>query len=165
MQHPPKIDYAALTPARLRDLKRRYEEQGHADLAQRCAEELEARGAAKRTDYSHLPWNQLAVREALRPFQQLADFRGNRRKAYTEAGGGRIGHKKTDPEWFWVDSYAGMSNGTTNWILVCQIKQPGDDPVFTLRDHGAAVQVYNADELPTALARWELLAEQTRAGI
>lgn len=165
MSNPPVVDYTKLTPKQLRDLRQRYEDKGHPELAQRCADELASRGAATMSDYSHLRWNQLTVREALRPFEKLARFDGNRRTAYTEAGGGKIGYRKTDPEWYWVDSYSGMSSGSENWIFVCQIKRPGDDPVFTLRDHGAATSTYNADDLEDALERWSELATRTRNSI
>jgi hypothetical protein len=165
MPTPPKVDYSKLTPTKLRDLKRRYEEQGYPELAQLCANELETRGAAKHSDYAHLKWNQVTVETALRPFSELAIFEGNRRTNYTSAGGAKIGRKKTDPERCWVDSYAGMSQGTENWIFVCQIKRPGGDPIFTLRDHGVTVETFNADGLETALERWSMLATKTKAAL
>jgi len=137
MATPPKVDLTQLTPARLRDLMRRYTEAGHPDLAQRCLDELHRRGAARASDHSHLLWNQASASKALQPFVEVSkSVDGNTRTVFTEAGGTKIGRPKDDPERNWVDSYTAIKRGSTNAIFVCYIKAPGDDPAFSLQTGG-----------------------------
>ena len=159
---PPLIDYTKLTPLKLRDLRGRYEAQGYPHLALDCTKELLRRGAARSADYSNLQWNQDKVRALFVPFRALAAFEGNERTSYTEAGGSRIGHKKSDPEWMWIDSYSGMAVSHANWVFSCQIPQPGDDPTFSLIDHKIVVRTYNSDGVAAALKEWAELAAATR---
>lgn len=118
---PPKVDYQKLDPARLRNLRKRYQEQGHRDLADLVTLELTRRGKARGEDFSSLRWNQTSVREALDRFKKVATFHGNLRTSYTEAGGSKIGKKRDDPDWMWIDTYCGMKSQSANYVFVCYV--------------------------------------------
>src|SRR6266446_3524476 len=92
--------------------------------------------------------NQDRVREVMQPFKEIAaKVPGNQRKAYTEAGGRKIGRPKDDPEKLWIDTYSGIKTPKINAVLACYVKRPGDEPQFQLRIKGARSQSYNADSL------------------
>ena len=165
MATPPKVDLTKLTPARLRDLMRRYTEAGYPELAQGCLDELHRTGAARASDHSHLKWNQASASKALQPFVEVSkSVADNARTAFTEAGGTKIGKAKDDPERNWVDSYTAIKRGPTNAIFVCYIKAPGDDPSFSLQTGGTEERRFNFDQLDEALARWREIAASARLG-
>lgn len=156
---PPRVNYTKLTPPQLRDLKRRYEEQGYAIQALECVRELKSRGVARQPDFAGLRWTQNSVREALFPFAEVARaVPGNERTSYTEAGGTKIGKRTGDPERNWIDSYSGIKRRDINAIFVCLVKAPGDDPTFTLWLSGEPVETYTADRLTEALDRWATIS-------
>jgi hypothetical protein len=159
-QLPPVIDYTSLTEKKLRDLMARYTAAGFPDYAEKCAAELGQRGKTRKSDYGHIKWNQTHVREVMQPFAHVAAaVPGNSRTSYTEAGGTKIGRKKTDPEWNWIDSYSGIGLPGLSAVFVCYVKAPGADPQFQLRVNGDISAAFTADELPKALAQWENLAQ------
>jgi hypothetical protein len=82
---------------------------------------------------------------------------GNRRTAYTEAGGGRH-HPKDDPKHLWIDTYRAIKASAVNAIFVCHVRRPGDDPEFQLRIDGICARSYNADRLTDALSEWRAIA-------
>jgi hypothetical protein len=151
------IDLAKLTVQELKNLlanQQRLERPTKATVV-----ELARRGAATGSDYVTLRWNQASVCDALRPFKEIAAaVAGNRRTAYTEAGGGRIGRPKNDPERVWIDSYSAIKTPVINAVFVCYIRRPGDDPEFQLYLNRVYVRSYNADQLTDALGEWRAVA-------
>lgn len=137
---------------------RRY---GHDDYAQKVLRELQGRGWAERRDFDFLEWNQDKVKAALAPFVAVSEtISDNRRTAYTEAGGRKIGRKQTDPDWMWIDTYTAMKAGGVNAVLVCHVPMPGDTPWFEVRLNEITQQRYDPAELDAALVRWKELAAE-----
>ena len=150
------IDLTKLTVQELKNLlanQQRLERPTNATVL-----ELTRRGAATGSDHLTLRWNQVSVCDALRPFREVAAaVVGNRRKAYTEAGGGRH-HPKNDPKHLWIDTYCAIKTSAVNAIFVCHVRQPGDDPEFQLLIDGTRVYSYKADQLADALNEWRAIA-------
>jgi hypothetical protein len=150
------IDLTKLTVQELKNLlanQQRLERPTKATVV-----ELARRGVATGSDYLTLRWNQASVCDALRPFKEVAAaVVGNRRTAYTEAGGGRH-HPKDDSKHLWIDTYCGIKTFAVNAIFVCHVRQPGDDPEFQLRIDGICARSYNADRLIDALSEWRAIA-------
>ena len=161
---PPSVDLSKLPPVKLRDLMRRYQEQGFPDLAAKCLDELGERGAARGDDFRHLRWNQQAVSETLRPFSEVSkQVRGSIRTAFTEAGGTKIGRKKEDPDRNWIDTYTAIKTDKINAAFVCYVPKPGDEPTFQLHVGGSVRKTFTFDQLDAALVDWRLVAHEAEA--
>lgn len=109
------------------------------------------RGAARSNDFAALRWNRKTVAEALARFKEVASFQGNSRTSFTEAGG-----RKRDGS-MWVDAYCAMKTADRNYVFVCYIAKPGDDPEFRLLDGENILRVYTFDELDAAFLEWQKL--------
>ncbi|MBE3602472.1 hypothetical protein IMX07_02395 [bacterium] len=156
-----EIDYSKLTPQELKTLLTNLLTRGNLAIATAVVIELDRRGAATRREYRTLKWNQESVCVAMKPFSDIAAaVNGNRRTSYTEAGGKKIGRKRNDPDWFWIDTYSAIKTPLINAEFVCYIKQAGEEPEFQLHINGENVRTYNADQLDEALADWRATAAQ-----
>ena len=158
--HMPKpIDLTKLTPQQLKSLLANNEKRGQTATVHAVLEEMTRRGIAKHHEYRSLAWNQDRVRSVMQPFKQVASgVPGNKRQAYTEAGGSKIGRPKDDPERMWIDTYSAIKTPQINAAFVCYIKRPGAEPEFHQLIDGACVRIYNADHLTSALHEWKLIA-------
>lgn len=155
---PKQIEVDKLTPQQLKNLLANAERMGEAAVANAVVREMAARGIATHREYRALAWNQERVRDIMKPFKDVAAaVPGNQRTAYTEAGGFKIGRAKDDPEHLWINTYSAIKNTQINVTFGCNIKRPGDEPVFELRTDGKTIQVYNADHLSSALEQWQLI--------
>jgi hypothetical protein len=155
------VDLTKLTDRELKNLLKNNQRHGQHDTVRAVLMEMDRRGVATRRDYRTLTWNQDSVREIMRPFKEVADaVPGNQRTSYTEAGGRKIGRAKTDPERRWIDTYSAIKTASTNAVIVCYVKSPGDEPEFQLRIDDAPVLSFNADRLSDALKQWKEVAEQ-----
>ena len=157
------MDYSKMTPAELRIVLENARRIGREEVIEEVTRLLESKGVARRSDYRHLKWNQQTVEEALRPFADVArSVAGNRRTAYTPAGGFRIGRKADDPERMFVDSYSAIKAGKLNAEFVAYVRKPGDEAYFHLNVNKQREAEYEPNELDQALVRWREIA--ARAG-
>jgi hypothetical protein len=114
----------------------------------------------------------------LAPFAKIAaTVKNNERTKYSQAGGGRIGTPKDHPEHIWVQSYTAIKiSGVVNAAFSCEIKRPGDDPVFALflnegaetRREPKVIRTFEPEQLSEALIKWETIAQlasTTPAGV
>ena len=103
----------------------------------------------------------------MEPFKKVASsVQGNRRTAFTEAGGRKIGRAKDHPEKMWIDTYCAIKTKNLNAVFVCYVKAPGDAPKFHLFIDGGPLATksintrsYDVDQLTDALAEWRQLAD------
>jgi hypothetical protein len=163
------IDLKALDKAKLRTLLANAERKGATDLITAVVQEMHLRGLARRGEYASLIWNQDRVDAALAPFAKVAaTVKNNERTKYSQAGGGRIGTPKDDPTHIWIQSYAAIKiSGVVNAVVLCEIKRPGDDPIFSLalnegvetRHEAKVIRTFEPVELPEALVEWEKIAQ------
>ena len=155
------IDVAKLTRDELRNLHENATRKGRQDIALQALQELTRRGGGRKSDYALLRWNQDSARAALEPFAEIArSVAANRRTAYTEAGGRKIGRRRDDPEWMWVDSYSAIKTAAVNGVIVCYVPRPGDDAYFQMILNGNPEARYEPDDLPAALTRWRAIAAE-----
>jgi hypothetical protein len=149
------IDLTTLSNEQLRAYGRNCERLGQPEKSRDAAREMITRGIAKRADLKVFRWNQDSVCEIMQPFKEIAsEVKGNYRKAYTEAGGFKIGRPKGHPEKQWIDTYCAMKTSAMNAEFVCRVKSPGDEPEFELHLDGTVIASYEADRLDQALADW-----------
>jgi hypothetical protein len=153
------MDLSRYNNLELRNLLENARRLGRDDVAEDVLRQLTLKGGGKRGDYALLTWNQDSVKDALAPFVDVS--RGvpdNKRTSYTEAGGFKIGRRREDPEWMWVDSYSAIKTAKLNAIFVCYIPRPGDLPYFELRVNGEDERRYGPSDLAEALLRWREIA-------
>jgi hypothetical protein len=163
------IDLGTLDKGQLRTLLANAERKGAADLITTVLQEMHRRGLARRGEYAALSWNQDRVDVALAPFATIAaTVKNNERTKYSQAGGGRIGSPKDDPEHIWVQSYSAIKiSGIVNAEFLCEIKSPGDDPMFSLslnegveaQRAAKVIRTFEPDQLPEALVEWKMIAQ------
>jgi hypothetical protein len=157
----PQIDLNKLTSQELKNLLTNSERLGRSEMTVLVIKEMERRGMATSREYRTLEWNPSRVREAMKPFKEIAaSVAGNRRTPFTEAGGLKIGRPKNDPERMWVDTYCAIKTGNINAVFVCYIKQPGDEPEFRMRVNEDPPTIFKAEALPAALTQWQSIAHR-----
>ena len=155
------MDYAKLTKDQLRNLIENARRQSREDIATDALQELTRRGGGKRSDYALLRWNQDTARTALEPFVQISQsVSDNQRTTYTEAGGMKIGRRRDDPEWMWIDSYSAIKTSKINAVIVCYVPRPGDDAYFQLFVNQAVERRFEPGDLDEALGRWRSIAAE-----
>jgi hypothetical protein len=155
------VDLTKLTGQELKNLLANNQRHGVHATVRAVLVEMERRGIATRREYRTLAWNQDRVREVMQPFKQVAvAVPGNQRTPYTEAGGRKIGRRKTDPEWRWIDTYSSIKTSKINAIFVCYINRPGEEPEFRLKIGDLPSHSFNADHLTDALTQWTQIATQ-----
>jgi hypothetical protein len=143
------------TNKELRVCLRNAQRRGFLDQARRTVKLMHARGIAKSKDFDNLRWNDDTVRDLLRPFREVAEAVGGRR-AYVPVGG--FPHRaKSDPSKLWIDQYCAMKTPTTNAVIACRVKKPGDEPTFVLQINGAIYETYGLDRYDHALRKWREL--------
>jgi len=153
------MDLSKRSTQELKNLLVNNAKHGKTSTVTAVVREMHHRGLATAKEYRYLAWNQSTVREKLAPFKEVAkSVIGNKRVAYSEAGGRRVGRLVGDPQGAWIDSYSGIKRGSTNVVLACYVKQPGDDPEFQLQRDGKLVRSFNADGLAMALLEWRAIA-------
>jgi hypothetical protein len=153
------MDIKALTKEQLRNLLENARRLGRDDVAADVLRELTLRGGGKSSDYALLEWNQASVKDALAPFVEVSrGVPNSKRTSYTEAGGMKIGRRRDDPEWMWVDSYTAIKTPKLNTYFVCYVPRPGDMPYFNMVVNGEVERRYGPSELEAALVRWRELA-------
>jgi hypothetical protein len=152
------IDLAKLTNKQLKVYLSHCIKRGETDLARAIVNHMFSRGIANGTHLGVFEWNQDSVRSRLRRFKEIAsEVKGNYRKAYTEAGGFKIGRPKDHPEKQWIDTYCAMKTSAMNAEFVCRVKSPGDEPEFELHLDGTVIASYEADRLDGAFEDWAAL--------
>jgi hypothetical protein len=145
------IDLATLTDKELKSYLNNCKRYGQTELAREVLTHMFSRGIASNVNLKVFEWNQDSVREIMQPFKEKAsEVKDNRRKAYTEAGGFRIGRPKGHPEKHWIDTYCAMKTSAMNAEFVCRVKSPGDEPEFELHLDGTVIASYEADRLDEA---------------
>jgi hypothetical protein len=155
------MDLTKLTKDQLRNLVENARRKSRQDIATEALQELTRRGGGRSSDYAMLRWNQEAVRQALAPFVEVSRaVPDNKRTAYTEAGGMKIGRRRDDPEWMWVDSYTAIKTPKINAVLVGYVPRPGDDAFFRLMIDQEVVARFEPEDLPDALERWQAVAQE-----
>lgn len=154
------IDLERLTRQELRNLAENNAKRGQHETVRRVVAAMSRRGFAIKRDYLLLEWNQERVREVMQPFREIAaHVAGNGRTPYTDAGGSKIGRRKSDPEHYWIDSYSAIKTEHINASFACRIRSPGDEPEFRLRVDGGTPEIYNADSLPDLRLKWQQIAD------
>lgn len=158
------MDLTRYNKQELKNLLENANRLGRNDVVTQVLQELTGRGMARGEDYRALEWNQEAVRQALKPFHEIAaSVPNNKRTAYTEAGGMKIGRSRQDPDWKWIDSYCAIKRAGVNAVFVCYVDKPGDDPRFKLIVDNADRAEFGDEELDHALGLWRTIAK-TAAG-
>ncbi len=158
---PRSIELAKLTKEELKNLLENNQRHNESEMVQTILKEMTKRGLATGADYSCLKWNPEYVNEVMLPFKEIAStVPFNKRTAYTQAGGLKIGRAKDDPARMWIDTYSAIKTQKINAVFVCYIKQPGNDPEFQLHIDGVQKKSYNASDLPDALLEWKNIASQ-----
>ena len=153
------MDYTKIDKPGLRNLVDNARRLGREDVATAALQELTRQGGGRSSDYDLLQWNQATAKKVLEPFAEVArTVPDNRRTSYTEAGGMKIGRRRDDPQWKWVDSYSAIKTAKLNAVFVCYIPRPGDDAHFHLIMNKAVERRYQPAELDEALERWRQLA-------
>jgi hypothetical protein len=149
------IDLTALSDRQLRAYRRNCERLGQPEKAREAASEMITRGIARAADLKVFKWNQDSVCETMQPFKEIASqVKDNQRKAYTQAGGFKIGRAKGHPEKQWIDTYCAIKTPAMNALFGCHVKSPGDEPAFELHLDGTLIASYSADRLDEALEDW-----------
>ncbi len=77
----------------------------------------------------------------------------------------------------WVDTYSAIKAGGLNYIIVCYIEKPGDEPIFVIANEGTGQRAsswhdlvekaegkFPPEELSAALAMWRQIADRARRG-
>ena len=153
------IDLSTVSPQGLRNMLNHYDHRGLRAEIRPIISELYRRGPLRKADRRFLACDQARVKKLMEPFVELAEsVPDSRRTAYTEAGGLRIGRPKGDPERYWIDTYTAIKTDKIDADLICYVKEPGDDPEFTLRINGVPVACYKQSELGQALDDWRDIA-------
>ena len=149
------IDLTRLTEPELKNLLANNERLGQTDKVCAVVQEMARRGAATQREYRLLNWNQDRVRDEMQRFKNVAEsVKENRRTAYMESGGRKIGRSKDHPQRMWIDAYSAIRTSAINAVFVCYVKRPGKDPKFQLKIDGKYARSFSADPLLDALAEW-----------
>jgi hypothetical protein len=153
------MDLKRLTVPELRQLAKNAQARNSQDILEAVGLELFDRGEARSTDLKHITWNQERVRSALIAFKEVASrVKSNKRTAYTEAGGLKIGLRKDHPDWLWVDTYSAIKTQLGNSVFYCYIKKPGQEPEFGIKLDEVVLCTYTPNELDAALEEWKKVA-------
>lgn len=155
------MDIKKLADSELKNLLANAQRLGRADVMEAVAAEMVLRGVGSAKEWSLFAWNQDSVRDALEPFKNIASsVQGNSRTPYSEAGGLRIGRKRTDPEWRWIDSYCAIKTDHVNGVFGCIIDRPGGGPQFYMRIGHEPEVYYDFDHMADAERAWLELAQR-----
>jgi hypothetical protein len=155
------MNLAELTDKQLKIYLSNCKKRGETERARAAASTLFSRGIANAADLKVFQWNQDSVRSTMQRFKKIASaVKGNKRTAYTEAGGLKIGRPKGHPDKKWIDTYCAIKTPATNALFVCYVKTPGDEPEFELQVDDTRLRSYNADQLDEALEEWSEIARR-----
>jgi hypothetical protein len=157
------MNLAALTDKQLKIYLSNCKRLGETERARAAASALFSRGIANAADLKVFQWNQDIVRSKMQRFKKIASaVMGNKRTAYTEAGGLKIGRPKSHPDKKWIDTYCAIKTPAINALFVCYVKKPGDEPEFELQVDDTRVGSYGAHQLDGAFEEWSEIARRAQ---
>ena len=152
---PNDFDLTNKSETQLDNLINNHQRAGQSASVTKFVVEKARRGTATKKQLRLLEWNQERVDEVFKPFVELTEkIENNRRTKYSIAGGGKR-KDISDPNHLWIDSYTGVKVNGLNATISCHVRQPGDEPAFTLTIRPDDVQSFSFQELDQALQEWE----------
>jgi hypothetical protein len=157
------MNLAALTDKQLKIYLSNCKRLGETERARAAASALFSRGIANAADLKVFQWNQDSVRSKMQRFKKKASaVKGNKRTAYTEAGGLKIGRPKGHPDKKWINTYCAIKTPAINAIFACSVKTPGEEPEFELQVDDTRVGSYGAHQLDSAFEEWSEIARRAQ---
>jgi hypothetical protein len=157
------MNLATLTDKQLKIYLSNCKRLGETEGACAAASALFSRGIANAADLKIFKWNQDSVRSTMQRFKKKAsEVKGNKRTAYAEAGGLKIGRPGGHPDKQWINTYCGIKTPAINAIFACSVKTPGDEPEFELQIDNTRVGSYGAHQLDNAFEEWSEIARRAQ---